>query len=220
MSITLKAMIREDKGKGSSRRLRHANRIPAVVYGADKSVLSISLDFHELSHLLVFTDNIFTSVIKVKIDKTNETVIIKDLQRHPSGGQVTHVDFLRISDKRLIIITVPLNFIGHENNSLLRLGAILNQFTNSIKVKCLPKDLPHSIDIDVTNITLEDSVRLTDLVLPKGVVICALVHKDIEAHNQTVVSVSIARKMSAEDLEETQEVVTDTQTDGTSEKSD
>lgn len=202
MSIKLEAQDRKDKGKGSSRRLRNANRTPAIIYGTNKSALSISLDFYEFSHLLDFNDSIFTSIIDIQIGKKNHSVIIKDLQRHPASGDIIHIDFLRTSDKRLITTSIPLNFIGISDNSLLRLGSILNQFINSVEVKCLPKDLPNIIDVDVTNITLETNIRLTDLSLPKGVDICALTHGDIEAHNQTIVSISPARSAPDLDLEE------------------
>lgn len=199
MSLTLEVKLRDDQGKGSSRRLRHAFRIPAIIYGANKDATAISLDFHQISHLIDFNETIFTSVLPLQAGDITENVIIKDLQRHPATTAVTHVDFLRVDDIHPITASVPLDFINSTENSALRLGAVLNQFINNIEVRCLAKDLPSKVDVDVANLEITQGLRLTDLILPKGVVIKALTHGDIEAHDQTIVSVSSSRKMASED---------------------
>ena len=123
-------------------------------------------------------------------DKSKEPVVIKDIQRHPAKKSIFHVDFLRIDEKHALITTTPLHFIGIEDNEAIRIGNMLNQFVVSIEISCLPKDLPHGIDVDVSGLELGDHLTLTGLVLPEGVVITSLQHEDVEAHDQTVCSVT------------------------------
>ena len=200
MSITVNALVREDQGKGASRRLRKEEKVPSIIYGGKKASIMITLNIHEITHLLE-DENTFTSVLDLKLGKTTESVVLKDIQRHPAKNVVTHVDFLRVDAKQTLVTTTPLHFIGVEENEALRVGNMLNQFVVSIEISCLPKDLPHGIDVDVTNLEIGDHLSLTDLVLPEGVVITSLQHEDIEAHDQTVCSVSEPKIIEEEEEE-------------------
>ena len=200
MSITVNALEREDQGKGASRRLRKEEKVPSIIYGGKKAPIMITLNIHEITHLLE-DENTFTSVLDLKLGKTTESVVLKDIQRHPAKNVVTHVDFLRVDAKQTLVTTTPLHFIGVEENEALRVGNMLNQFVVSIEISCLPKDLPHGIDVDVTNLEIGDHLSLTDLVLPEGVVITSLQHEDIEAHDQTVCSVSEPKIFEEEEEE-------------------
>ncbi len=195
MSLTINATVREDQGKGASRRLRHAEQIPAIIYGAGKVPTNITLSIHEITHLLE-NEASYTSVLDLMVGKKKEAVIIKDLQRHPAKSIVTHVDFLRINLKQALVTNIPLHFIGADENEGIRLGAILNQFVTSVEVSCLPANLPTSIDVDITNLELGDHISLTGLDMPKGVTLTALTHGDIEAHDQSVVAVQEAKIMA------------------------
>ncbi len=194
MSMTIKATLRDDQGKGASRRLRRNEQIPAIVYGAGKEATSVALNVHEITHLLD-DDAAYTSILKMELGKSNESVIVKDLQRHPARNEITHVDFLRIDMKQPIVTNVPLSFIGAEDNPALRLGAMLNRFVTSVEVTCLPGDLPHAIEVNVADIELGGHVSLSDLNMPEGVTLMALTHG--ESHDQSVVAVQANRKMAA-----------------------
>ena len=200
MSITVNAIERQDQGKGASRRLRKEEKVPSIVYGGKADPIMIALSIHEITHLLE-DENTFTSVLDLTVGKTTESVVLKDIQRHPAKNVVTHVDFLRVDAKQTLVTTTPLHFIGVEENEALRLGNMLNQFVVSIEISCLPKDLPHGIDVDVTSLEIGDHLSLTDLVLPEGVVIVSLQHEDIEAHDQTVCSVSEPKIIEEEEEE-------------------
>ena len=200
MSITVNAIERQDQGKGASRRLRKEEKVPSIVYGGKADPIMIALNIHEITHLLE-DENTFTSVLDLTVGKTTESVVLKDIQRHPAKNVVTHVDFLRVDAKQTLVTTTPLHFIGVEENEALRLGNMLNQFVVSIEISCLPKDLPHGIDVDVTSLEIGDHLSLTDLVLPEGVVIVSLQHEDIEAHDQTVCSVSEPKIIEEEEEE-------------------
>ncbi|SFV78847.1 LSU ribosomal protein L25p [hydrothermal vent metagenome] len=200
MGMIINATTRDDQGKGASRRLRREEKLPAIVYGAGKEPSAISLNIHEITHLLE-NDDAFTSVLDLSIDKKVEPVIIKDLQRHPAKNTVTHVDLLRINMKKTIVTSIPLNFTGSDDNEAIRLGAILNQFINAVEVSCLPADMPNGIEVDISNLAIGDHISLTGLNMPEGVTLTALTHGDIEAHDQSVVAVQEA-KLMAEEVEE------------------
>ncbi len=195
MSLTINATTREDQGKGASRRLRREEKIPAIVYGSGKAPSNVALSIHEITHLLENEES-YTSVLDLVVDKKKEPVIIKDLQRHPAKNIVTHVDFLRINMKQTIVTSIPLHFNGSDENEAIRLGAVLNQFVTAIEVSCLPADLPHSIDVDVSSLEMGDHISLTGLEMPEGVTITALTHGDIEAHDQSVVAIQEAKIMA------------------------
>ena len=201
MSITVNALVREDQGKGASRRLRKEEKVPSIIYGGTKEPLMISLNIHEITHLLE-DENTFTSVLDLVVGKSKDSVVIKDIQRHPAKNTVFHVDFLRVDAKHALVTTTPLHFIGMEENEAIRLGNMLNQFVVSIEISCLPQDLPHGINVDVTNLELGEHLTLTDLILPEGVIITSLQHEDIEAHDQTICSVSEPKLIVEEEEEE------------------
>ena len=210
MGVTINASIRELHGKGSSRRLRKTNKIPGVIYGLNKTPVSLELGFFEVTNTLK-DETVFSHVIDLKIDKTTEQVLIKDLQRHPARRDITHIDFLRIDAKTQITANVQVNFINADNSEAIRLGAVVNTLITSIEIICLPKDLPESIEVDVSQLALGEGISLTGLNLPKGVTIVALTHGDIEAHDATVVSIIEPRIMAEEvETDETDEA-TDTE---------
>ncbi|SMN16578.1 LSU ribosomal protein L25p [uncultured Candidatus Thioglobus sp.] len=203
MSIIVNATVRKDQGKGASRRLRHQQQVPAIVYGAGKEPSTITLNVHEITHLLE-NEETYTSVLDLTIDKKIQPVIIKDLQRHPAKNIVTHMDFLRVDMNKEIITNIPLHFIGEEDNEAMRLGAILNQFVTAIEVSCLPANLPNAIEVDISNLDMGEHISLTGITMPEGVVILALTHGDIEAHDQSVVAVQEPKLMVEEAVVETE----------------
>ena len=214
MSITVNALVREDQGKGASRRLRKEEKVPSIIYGGTKEPLMISLNIHEITHLLE-DENTFTSVLDLVVGKSKDSVVIKDIQRHPAKNTVFHVDFLRVDAKHALITTTPLHYIGMEENEALKLGNMLNQFVVSIEISCLPQDLPHGINVDVTNLELGEHLTLTDLILPEGVIITSLQHEDVEAHDQTICSVSEPKIIEEEEEEEEESLESgDSEADG------
>ena len=201
MSMSINATPRDDQGKGASRRLRRNEQVPAIIYGAGKDATPVTLSIHEITHLLD-NEEAYTSILDLKLGKAKESVIVKDLQRHPARNDITHVDFLRVNMKQTIVTQVPLHFIGAEENATIRLGAVLNQFVTSIEVSCLPSDLPHAIEVDISNLEMDDHISLTGLNMPEGVTITALTHGDVEAHDQSVVAIQAAKKMAEVEEEE------------------
>ena len=174
----LDVSVRTDTGKGASRRLRRLrNAIPAVLYGADKAPMPLTIDHDSILHA---TENeaFFSHIITLNLDEnTKELAVIKDLQRHPARPVILHADFQRISENQNVHIRVPLHFINEEKCIGVKTGGgrILKSLTE-IDISCLPKDLPEFIEVDMLEVDVSQSVHLSDISLPEGVKSMALVH--------------------------------------------
>jgi large subunit ribosomal protein L25 len=190
-SFEVNVELREDLGKGASRRLRRLeDRIPGIVYGAGKKPQPISLSHKEIiKHL---EDEAFYShILTLKAGKKTEKVILKDLQRHPFKPKVTHADFMRISATQKLQTSVPLHFINEENCPGVKAGGVVNHSYTTVEVSCLPKNLPEYIEVDMANAEMDAIIHLSDIVLPKGVEIVELSHG--EDHDQAVATIHKTR---------------------------
>jgi large subunit ribosomal protein L25 len=186
------AQSRTDEGKGASRRLRHAGLVPAIIYGADKAPLSITLNHNFLVHALE-DDSIYNSPITVKGLTEDEVVVIKALQRHPAKPQVMHVDLQRLDNARMIYKRIPLTFSGSDIAPGVKLGGVMTFFQVDVEVRCLPANLPSVINVDVSNMEENTRIRLSDLVLPEGVQATALLHGNSD-YDQAVVGLGKSKK--------------------------
>ncbi|MCY0965991.1 50S ribosomal protein L25/general stress protein Ctc [Parathalassolituus penaei] len=185
--FTLSAELRADSGKGSSRRLRRANGVPAIVYGGDAAPVAITLKANVLNKALE-SEAFYSSVIKLEIAGNTETVVLKDLQRHPAQPIVWHADFLRVSADTKIKAHVPVHFLNEEACVGVKLGGgkIAHQLT-SIDVICHADHLPEFIAVDLAAVEVGTVIHLSDLQLPEGVESLALSHG--AEHDTAVVSV-------------------------------
>ena len=197
-SLTAKA--RDDLGKGASRRLRRLDEVPAVVYGGKDPAQSITLEGREIKHALE-NEAFYSHIISLKVDGKAEDVILKDVQRHPYKPFIMHVDFLRVRADQKLTTRVPLHFINEDKCPGVKLdgGGISHNITE-LEIQCLPKDLPEYIEVDMGEMTLEDTVHLSDLKLPEGVESVELMHG--EEHDQPVASIHIPRAIVEEEPEE------------------
>jgi large subunit ribosomal protein L25 len=190
--FVIEASSRADLGKGASRRLRRLNdSIPAVIYGGDKAPVSISLDHGKLLHA-VENEAFFTSILTLKVDGVAESVIVKDLQRHPAKPRILHADFQRVSADHQLHVKVPLHFLNEATCVGVKQGGgkVLHQLTE-LEVSCLPKDLPEFIEVDVQNLNVGETLHIADLKLPQGVSSISLSHG--ESGNLPVVSVIVIK---------------------------
>lgn len=194
----IEAKLRSDAGKGASRRLRREGQVPAVVYGARKDPVMVTIghvDF--LRHLEL--EAFYSHILSLKIDGKAEQVILKDLQRHPAKPFILHVDFLRVSAKEKLKTNVPLHFMGEDVAPGVKAGGVVSHLITDVEVACLPKDLPEYIEVDVSPMDIGDSIMLSGIVLPKGVELPAL-GADNE-HDLPVVAVNTAHIESDEEDE-------------------
>lgn len=199
IKFELEAEVRADVGKGASRRLRHADKVPAVVYGAGEQSVALTLDHNKTLHALSH-EAFYSHILTLKVGKKNEKVILKDVQRHPAKPRITHVDFLRIRADQKLQMHVPLHFLGEEDAPGLKEGGVFSHQMTDVQVSCLPADLPEFIEVDVSNLMLDQSVHLSELKLPKGVELVAFAH-GAEGHDQSVVSIHIPRIIEEEVVE-------------------
>jgi len=172
---TLSADIREDVGKGASRRLRHAGRIPAVIYGGDKDPVSLTLEHREVWHAAE-SEAFFSSILEIKVgDGRSQQVVVRDLQRHPFKAWIMHMDFMRVSATEELRISVPLHFVGEEMSEAGReAGVVIQHQVTDIEVAAMPKNLPEYIEVDLSGLEPGGAVMLSDVVLPEGVTIPSL----------------------------------------------
>ena len=193
----LNAEPRTDKGKGASRRLRRAGKLPGIVYGTDRDAQPIMLSHDELVHQLEH-EAFFSHILTITVDGKSEKVVLKDLQRHPFKPVVIHVDFQRIDETQELTMRIPIHFINEaECVGVKTGGAVVSKIMTEVEVSCLPRDLPEYLEVDLGPLNVGDTVHLSDLKLPPGVSIYAMEHGG--DGSQTVASVHIPRAIEVEE---------------------
>ena len=177
INFALNAEVRSDLGKGASRRLRrNESMVPAVIYGGDKAPQSISLLAKDLAKLLE-NEAAFSHVLTLNVAGTNESVVIKALQRHPAKGFVLHADFVRVVAGQKLNAHVPLHFINEASSvGVKQQGGEVSHTISEVEVSCQPQDLPEFIEVDLAKVEVGQIVHLSDIKLPKGVELVALAH--------------------------------------------
>ncbi|MGH7225782.1 MAG: 50S ribosomal protein L25/general stress protein Ctc [Gemmataceae bacterium] len=191
---------RADQGKGASRRLRRAGKVPAVVYGAGTTAENIQFDHQQLS-LAVRNDWFASSILDLLVEGKRQKVLLRDLQKHPVKPQMLHLDFLRIDESKPIRVYVSIRFVNKDKSPAAKTsGVVISHNLTEVEVSCLPKDLPEAIDLDLAGLELGDILHTSDLKLPDGVEIPEL--KLGKEHDRTVVSAQMIR----EEVEEVPEV--------------
>lgn len=192
----LEASVRSDIGKGASRRLRHANKVPGVVYGAGEPAVSLVLEHDKVVHALE-NEAFYSHILKLHIGNETQQVILKDMQRDPAKAYVNHMDFLRVRADQKLHMHIPLHFIGDDVAPGLSEGGVISHIISDVEVSCLPADLPEFIEVDTSNLKLDETLHLSDLKLPKGVELVAFAH-GVEAHDHPVVSIHRPRIIEEE----------------------
>ncbi len=194
-NFVVSAELRADQGKGASRRLRRDGKIPAIVYGGEEAPINIEVSANEMGkHLKV--EAFYSHLLKLEIGGKAQTVVLKDLQRHPVTGYASHADFQRVLANKALRMHVPLHFTGAEIAPGVKTGGgIVEHQLNQVEVECLPADLPEFINVDLSKLEVNESVHLAQLTLPKGVTLIQLKH----GNDQSVASVHLPRAAVAEE---------------------
>lgn len=202
--IMLSAEPRSDVGKGASRRLRRlAAKVPAIIYGGGQDPRMVSLSHRELVKAME-AEAFYSQVLELQINGEAISTIVKDVQRHPSKPQIMHVDFQRIRADQEIHVNIPIHLLNEEQCKGVRLenGRISHQIME-VEVACLPAALPEYFEIDVADLSVGDTIHLSDLVVPEGVSLPQLALG--EDHDQPILSVEAARVVTEDDEAETGE---------------
>ena len=217
--VNLNATGRETDGKSSSRRLRRAGSVPAVIYGGDKDPIRISIlekDIAKASEVPGFA----TQILSVNLSGEEQNVIVKEIQRHPATQRVLHADLLRVNPDTKISLSVPVRFINEEICIGVKMhGGAISRLINNIDINCLASNLPEYLEVDVAELDVGDSVFLSSLDLPEGVEIPSLALG--EDRDQAVVSITEAKVLDVEpEIVESADEEGDESSDNSGESSD
>lgn len=197
--FNLIAELREDQGKGASRRLRKLNMVPAILYGAGRPPRLLAFDHNKVLQQLDH-EAFYSSILNIKVGDKTQPVIVKDIQRHPARNQILHMDFQRIVADQKIRMNVPLHFINAEMAVGVKTGGgKVSHLMTDVEVSCLPGDLPEYFEIDVSGLDVDEMLYLSDIKVPAGVEIIELSHGT--EHDQPIVSIHVIKEQAVEETE-------------------
>ncbi len=201
----LVADYREDTGKGSSRRLRRQGKVPAIIYGAGRPPRALTFDHNKVIKQLE-NESFYSSVLNVKVGEKSQAAILKDLQRHPARRLIMHIDLQRIVADQEIKMSVPIHFLNEEVAvGVKQGGGKVSRLMTEVEVVCLPKHLPEYLDVDIAELELDAMLMLSDIALPEGVKIPALL-QDPPA-DQPIVNIHVIKEVVIEEEVEAIEAV-------------
>ncbi|MBT3852242.1 MAG: 50S ribosomal protein L25/general stress protein Ctc [SAR86 cluster bacterium] len=188
--IILNADLRVRTGTNKTREIRREDSmVPAIIYGNEEESKNIKVKLNELTKASE-NELFYTQVLKILLEGQEEKVVLKELQREPVKGKFLHADFQRVSRKTKLKVIVPFRFIGEEDCEGVKTdGGVIAKAISEIEIACLAGNIPEAIEIDITNLMLNDAVRLSELALPEGAEIPGF---DAE-NDQMIVSVNPPR---------------------------
>lgn len=166
-NAVLSARTRAATGKGHARKLRADGRIPAVIYGHGETTRSLSIDAHEFDRLRAEV-HVENTIVEVTIE--NELplkTLVREVQTHPSRGQVLHLDLYQIHAGESVTVEVPIRLVGVSPG--VRAGGIMQHALVALEIRCLPDRIPETIEADISTLDIGDSIHVGDLALPEGV---------------------------------------------------
>lgn len=174
MAHEIKVERREGAGKGASRRLRHTDKVPAIVYGGGLDPVAIQLSHNDV-WLAQQNEWFYSSILDLSLGGDVQKVLLRDMQRHPAKARILHLDFQRVMANEALRVSVPLHFLNEATSPAGKTsGVVIMHELNELEVACLPGDLPEYIEVDLVKLKEGDVIHLSDIKLPKGVEIPAL----------------------------------------------
>jgi large subunit ribosomal protein L25 len=195
--FNLIAEMREDQGKGASRRLRRQGKVPAIIYGGGRPPRALLFDHNRVLHQLDH-EAFYSSILTIKVGDKSQAAILKDVQRHPAKRQIMHMDLQRVVEDEKIRMHIPIHIVGEERAPGVKLGGgSVMRIMTEVEVSCLPRDLPEYFEVDISHMELDDMMHLSDIKVPEGVEITQLQHG--EEHDHAIVSVHLIKTESVED---------------------
>ena len=165
---TITASVRERAGKGVARALRSEGLVPAVIYGDNKDPQGLSIAMGELKKLYN-TGRMLSTLIDLDVDGKKERAIARDVQLHPVRDDIMHADFLRLGKGAKIAVEVSVNFLNEETCPGLKMGGVLNVVRYTVELNCPADNIPTSIDLDLAEAQMNDSIHISEVNLPDGV---------------------------------------------------
>ena len=209
--FNLIAEMRDDQGKGASRRLRRQGMVPAVIYGAGRDPRNLMFDHNKVLRQLE-DPSFYSSILNVKVGEKSRAAIVKDIQRHPSKKQIIHIDLQRIVEDEQIKMQIPIHYLGEEDAVGVKIGGgTVTKLMTELEISCLPKDLPEFLEVDISELELDQMLNVSDISLPEGVEISDI----MKEQDQAIVSIQEIKEIIEEEIEDE-----DSESDGESEGSD
>ena len=195
--IILNADVRERTGSNKARVIRKIDgMVPAIVYGDEKETINIKLKLNELTKASE-NELFYTQVLLIKTGDEEEKVVLKELQKDPAKGKFLHADFQRVSRKTKLKVVIPVNFINEEECVGIREdGGVVAKAIREIEIMCLAGNIPEAIEVDIENLHLGDSIRLTEVKLPEGSEVPGLTDET----DQMVVSVNAPKAVEEDPI--------------------
>ena len=168
----LEAKLRNETGKGSSRRIRSSGAIPAVIYGREQDTISLTIDSRE-SKRLFQSVSVENTIINVKIDNEEEEfeTLVREIQVHPHRDDILHVDFYRIERGVALEVEIPVDFIGNAQG--VKEGGVLEILFRELRVKCRPSQIPETIVVDISELEIGSSLKVSDIDIDEEVELMA-----------------------------------------------
>lgn len=191
------AQPRSGRGKGAARKLRAEGQVPAVIYGRGEKTRELALNGHELQQLFSsvhYENTIFQ--LDIQGERGKVRALVREVQRHPSRGQLLHVDFQQIHAGEKVNVSVPVRLVG--SSAGVRAGGLLQHTTSDLEIRCVADQIPETIEVDVSHLEIGDSVHVRDITVPAGVEL-------LEEGDRTICSVAPPAVMEAEEVEEVAE---------------
>jgi large subunit ribosomal protein L25 len=207
MSATLKAEARDRVGKGASRALRREGRVPAVIYGDNKSPLSISVAYNETMKRIQ-QGGFLSHVLEIDVDGEKHRVLPRDYQLEPVRDFLVHIDFLRISKSSVINVEVPVHFVNEEASPGLKRGGVLNVVRHTVELSCPADSIPEAIELDLTGVETGDSLHISAVKLPEGV------KPTITDRDFTIATIAAPSGLKSQDNAEADEAEASEETEG------
>jgi large subunit ribosomal protein L25 len=164
--VNVKAQGRDGRGKNEARRLRKSGSIPAIVYGAGKAPVPVSVDPKQIFRILK-SDSGHNTIFDLELNGEATKAMVVDWQTEPIKGSLLHIDLKRIAMDKKLIVTVPILLKG-EAYGVKTEGGIMEQVLREVEIECLPADIPAHIDIDVSHLKFGEVVRVKDLPHAEG----------------------------------------------------
>ena len=168
MSLTIKCETRDVFGKNASRRLRREGKVPAVLYGGNQPSTHLTLQKKDIFGILR-SESGENTIFKATIDKDSKDAMIKELQLDPVTDEIIHIDLIQIAMDKAVRVSVPVVVTG-ESIGVKTEGGFVDLVTREIEVECLPGDIPESIEVDISDLHLHQSLKIEEMAFPKGVV--------------------------------------------------
>ena len=207
--FNLIAEMRDDQGKGASRRLRRQGKVPAIIYGAGREPRSLMFDHNKVLQQLE-DPSFYSSILNIKVGDKSRAAVVKDIQRHPAKRRILHIDLQRIVEDEKIKMQIPIHYLGEEEAVGVKLGGgTVSKLMTELEISCLPKDLPEFLEVDISELELDQMLNVSDINLPEGTEISELLIEQ----NPAIVSIQEIKEIIEEDIE-------DEDTEGESEADD